>query len=205
MPPVTNWILQCKRVTRYYPFEEQMFFWTGDANTGVFSGGINGYFAEYEHAAELRGFKMPVTSYTMIASRYKEDRFLPRGPKEMTVLKKDYSALTSLLISGLDSTEIKTFKKRNREVRLSVDASLQTHLQTGLANDPKLSKNRVSVVVMSSKTGDVLASAAFPLPPVKNWEQLTMSLSIRINWIHGLQLPIRVLQLLRNQVLRLNC
>ncbi|RAJ35588.1 FtsW/RodA/SpoVE family cell cycle protein [Pedobacter cryoconitis] len=166
-----------KRVTRYYPFEEQMFFWTGDANTGVFSGGINGYFAEYEHAAELRGFKMPLTSYTMIASRYKEDRFLPRGPKEMTVLKKDYSALTALLISGLDSTEIQTFKKRNREVRLSVDASLQTHLQAGLANDPKLSKNRVSVVVMSSNTGDVLASAAFPLPAVKNWEQLTMSLS----------------------------
>ena len=166
-----------KRVTRYYPFEEQMFFWTGDANTGVFSGGINGYFAEYEHAAELRGFKMPVTSYTMIASRYKEDRFLPGGPKEMTVLKKDYTALTSLLISGLDSTEIKIFKKRNREVRLSVDADLQTHLQAGLANDQKLSKNRVSVVVMSSKTGDVLASAAFPLPPVKNWEQLTMSLS----------------------------
>ncbi|KIO78454.1 cell cycle protein [Pedobacter lusitanus] len=166
-----------KRVTRYYPFEEQLFFWTGDANTGVFSGGINGYFAEYEHAAELRGFKMPLTSYTLIASRYKEDRFLPRGPKEMTVIKKDYSALTSLLISGLDSTEIKTFKKRNREVRLSVDAALQTHLQTRLANDPQLSKNRVSVVVMSSKTGDVLASAAFPLPPVKNWEQLTMSLA----------------------------
>jgi len=164
-----------KRVTRYYPFEEQLFFWTGDANTGVFSGGINGYFAEYEHAAELRGFKMPVTGYTLTASKYKEDKFLPRGPKEMTVLKKDYSALTSLLISGLDSTEIKTFKKRNREVKLSVDADLQTHLQAGLAGDPKLSKNRVSVVVMSSGTGDVLASAAYPLPPVKSWEQLTMS------------------------------
>jgi hypothetical protein len=27
-----------KRLDRYYPFEEQMFFWTGDANTGVFNG-----------------------------------------------------------------------------------------------------------------------------------------------------------------------
>jgi hypothetical protein len=69
-----------------------MFFWTGDANTGVFNGSTNGYFAEYEHAAELRGFKMPISSYNVKASRYQEDRFLPRGVKEMTVAKKDYSA-----------------------------------------------------------------------------------------------------------------
>lgn len=164
-----------KRVTRYYPFAEQLFFWTGDANTGVFNGGINGYFAEYEHAAELRGFKMPLSSYNMTASHFREDRFLPGGPKEMTVLKKDYSALVPLLLSGLDSTEIKTFKKRNRDIKLSVDADLQTHLQQSLATDASLQKSRVSVVVMSSNTGDVLASAAYPLPPVKNWEELTMS------------------------------
>ena len=39
-----------KRLDRYYPFAEQMFFWVGDANTGVFNGSPNGYFAEYEHA-----------------------------------------------------------------------------------------------------------------------------------------------------------
>lgn len=166
-----------KRVSRYYPFEDQLFFWTGDANTGVFSGGINGYFAEYEHAAELRGFKMPITSYTLIASRYKEDRFLPAIPKEMTVMKKDYTALVPLLTSGLDSTQVSTFKKRNRDVKLSVDADLQTHIQSALASDPSLKNNRVSVVVMAANTGDVLASAVYPLPPVKNWEQLTMSSS----------------------------
>ena len=164
-----------KRVNRYYPFEEQLFFWTGDANTGVFNGSINGYFAEYEHAAELRGFKMPLTSYTLTASRYREDRFLPRGPKEMTVLKKDYTALVPLLISGLDTAEIAVFKKRNRDVKLTVDADLQTHIQSALAADPALKKSRVSVVVMESNTGDVLASAVYPLPPVKNWEQLTMN------------------------------
>jgi len=164
-----------RRPLRYYPFEEQLFFWTGDANTGVFNGGINGYFAEYEHAAELRGFKMPLSSYTLIASRYREDRFLPRGPKEMTVVKRDFSALSGLLISGLDTGEIARFKRRNRDVKLSVDASLQTHLQAALAADPAVRNNRVSVVVMSSATGDVLASAVYPLPAVKNWEQLTMS------------------------------
>ena len=164
-----------RRAIRYYPFEEQLFFWTGDANTGVFSGGINGYFAEYEHAAELRGFKMPLSSYTITASHYREDRFLPRGPREMTVVKRDFSALSPLLVSGLDSNDIAAFKKRNRDVKLSVDASLQTQLQKALGDDPDVKNNRVSVVVMSSNTGDVLASALYPLPQLKNWEQLTMS------------------------------
>jgi len=166
-----------KRVRRYYPFEENLFFWTGDANSGVFNGGINGYFAEYEHAAELRGFRMETTGYTLIASKYKENKFLPRGPKEMTVVKKDYAALVPLLISGLDTAEIAIFKKRNRDVKLSVDADLQTHLQQAIAADPGVAGNRVSVVVMEANTGDVLASAVYPLPPVKNWEQLTMSIA----------------------------
>ncbi|MFD2147068.1 penicillin-binding transpeptidase domain-containing protein [Mucilaginibacter antarcticus] len=34
--------------------------------------------------------------------------------------------------------------------------------------------NRVSVVVMLPSTGDVLASAVYPLPPIHNWDQLTM-------------------------------
>jgi cell division protein FtsW (lipid II flippase) len=163
-----------KRVTRYYPFEEQMFFWVGDANTGVFNGSTNGYFAEYEHAAELRGFKMPIASYNTHASRYQEDRFLPRGVKEMSVSKKDYSALAPLLIAGINSSEVEAFKKRNRDVQMTVDADLQTSIQKSIATDTSLYNNRVSVVVMLPKTGDVLASAVYPLPPVHNWDQLTM-------------------------------
>lgn len=163
-----------KRLARYYPFEEQMFFWTGDANTGVFTGSTNGYFAEYEHAAELRGFNMPVSNYNVHASRFREDRFLPRGIKEMTVSKRDYSALTPLLIAGINSDEVKSFKLRNRDVQLTVDAELQTSIQNSIAADTALNDNRVSVVVMEASTGDVLASALYPLPPIHNWEQLTM-------------------------------
>jgi cell division protein FtsW (lipid II flippase) len=163
-----------KRLTRYYPFEEQMFFWVGDANTGVFNGSTNGYFAEYEHAAELRGFNMPITNYNTHASRFKEDRFLPRGVKEMSVSKKDYSALAPLLKAGINSKEVAEFKTRNRDVKLTVDADLQTKIQKSIATDTSLYDNRVSVVVMLPSTGDVLASAVYPLPPVHNWEQLTM-------------------------------
>ncbi|GAB3931988.1 FtsW/RodA/SpoVE family cell cycle protein [Mucilaginibacter myungsuensis] len=163
-----------KRLTRYYPFEEQMFFWTGDANTGVFTGGTNGYFAEYEHAAELRGFKMPIANFNTHANRFQEDRFLPRGVKEMSVGKKDYGAIADLLIAGINSNEVTQFKKRNRDVKLAVDADLQTKIQQALASDTSLLDNRVSVVVMQAHSGDVLASAVYPLPPIHSWEQLTM-------------------------------
>jgi cell division protein FtsW (lipid II flippase) len=164
-----------QRVERYYPFEEQLFFWIGDNNTGIFNGSTNGYFAEYEHAAELRGFQTPVISFNTHASKYQEDRFLPRGVKEMTVSKRDYTALASLLLTGINSTEVEEFKKRNRNVKLSIDAALQTTIQHTMAQDTTLRKSRVSVVVMEDATGDVLASALYPLPPIKNWELLNMS------------------------------
>ncbi|QHS57538.1 FtsW/RodA/SpoVE family cell cycle protein [Mucilaginibacter sp. 14171R-50] len=164
-----------KRLDRYYPFDEQMFFWTGDANTGVFNGSPNGYFAEYEHAAELRGFKMPTEKFNVTANRYQEDRFLARGVKEMTVVKKDYSAIAPLLIAGINSKEVEAFKNRNRDVKLTMDAGLQTSIQNSIAQDTSLLDNRVSVVVMESNTGDVLTSAMYPLPPVHDWEKLTMS------------------------------
>jgi cell division protein FtsW (lipid II flippase) len=164
-----------KRLDRYYPFEEQMFFWTGDANTSVFNGSSNGYFAEYEHAAELRGFKLPTTNYNVTAHRYREDRFLARGVKEMTVVKKDYSALSPLLLAGINSKEVEAFKNRNRDVRLTMDAGLQTSIQNSIAADTALLDNRVSVVVMESGTGDVLTSAVYPLPPIHDWEKLTMT------------------------------
>ena len=164
-----------KRVDRFYPFEANMFFWTGDINTGIFNGSTNGYFAEYEHGPELRGFKTPVVSFNTKANRYQEDRFLPRGVKEMAVSKRDYAALAPLLLSGINSQEVEAFKKRNRNVRLTVDAGLQTSIQNSIAQDTSLRNSRISVVVMEDITGDVLASAVYPLPPVKNWELLNMS------------------------------
>lgn len=164
-----------KRVDRYYPFEEQLFFWIGDNNTGVFNGSTNGYFAEYEHAAELRGFQTPTISFNTQAKKYQENRFLPRGVKEMTVSKRDYKALAPLLLSGLNSDEVETFKKRNRDVKLTIDASLQTTIQNTMAQDTAIRNSRVSVVIMEDATGDVLTSAVYPLPPVKNWDLLNMT------------------------------
>ena len=166
-----------KRLDRYYPFAEDTFFWIGDANTGIFNGSTNGYFAEYQHGAELRGFETPTEKVTAIASAYREDRFLARGVKEMTVVKKDYSELAPLLLAGINSSKVEQFKKRNRDVQLTVDARLQTSIQRSIAMDDSLKDNRVSVVIMEDNTGDVLVSANYPLPPVNNWEQMTMTMA----------------------------
>jgi cell division protein FtsI/penicillin-binding protein 2 len=166
-----------KRVDRFYPFEAHTFFWTGDVNTGVFNGSTNGYFAEYEHAAELRGFQTPTISFNTKANRYQENRFLPRGVKEMTVSKRDYKALAPLLLAGINSDQVAAFKKRNRNVQLTIDAGLQAAIQQGIAGDDSLKNSRVSVVIMEDNTGDVLTSAVYPLPQVKDWEMLTMTVA----------------------------
>ncbi|MCW3091226.1 MAG: cell cycle protein [Ferruginibacter sp.] len=164
-----------KRADRYYPFGEQMFFWTGDANTGIFNGGSNGYFAEYVHGSSLRGFPTPTAKFQVTATRFRENRFLPQSTSEMTVNKRDYSALSPLLISGINGPEVQAFKNKNRDVRLTMDAALQTSIQKSIEADDSANIKRTSVVIMEDNTGDILASAAFPLPAIDNWDQLTLS------------------------------
>ncbi|GAC1563722.1 MAG: hypothetical protein NVS3B13_39080 [Mucilaginibacter sp.] len=161
-----------QRFDRFYPFQNQTFFWTGDMNTGIFNGGINGYFAEYEHAAELRGFKTPTTSYTVVASQFRENQFLPRQAVEMTVVKRDFKSLSALLLAGVNSSQVEAFKHKNRDITLSIDAGLQTAIQTSVSTDDSLKNNRVSVVIMEANTGDVLTSAVYPLPNIYNMTEL---------------------------------
>ena len=167
--------LAYKRLDRYYPFGEQTFFWTGDANTGVFNGSSNGYFAEYEHAAELRGFASPSAKFQVSAHRYKEDKFLPQAETQMTVSKRDYSALAPLLLNGINSDAVVHFKQLNRNVQLTIDGALQTNINQALATDDSVKIKRVSVVVLESNTGDVLASSSYPLAPVNDYDRLTLS------------------------------
>jgi cell division protein FtsI/penicillin-binding protein 2 len=167
--------LSHKRLDRYYPFYESMFFWVGDMNSGAFMGSTNGYFGEYEHMAELRGFPAPETSFEVKASRFRESRFLPRTETEMTVTQRDFSALSPLLLAGINSVEVEKFKKRNRDVQMTVDAALQTQLQQSLQTLDTLRNSRISVVVMEDNTGDVLASAMYPAAPVADMERMTLT------------------------------
>ena len=178
--------LSHKRLDRYYPFQEHMFFWTGDMNTGIFMGGTNGYFAEYEHIAELRGFSTPTINYNVVAGHFREDRFLPEVTKEMTISKKDYGVLADLLLAGINSDAVREFKKRNRDVQLTMDAGLQTEIQHSLQTIDSLQNSRISVVVMEDSSGDVLASASYPLPRTDEPETLNLTIAEQNQLSHWL-------------------
>jgi hypothetical protein len=126
--------LEYKRLDRYYPFAEQMFFWTGDANTGVFNGSSNGYFGEYEHASELRGFPTPSSKFEVSAHRFKEDRFLPQTSTEMTVSKRDYSALSGLLLAGINSKEVESFKTKKSRRSVNDGCSIADKSPKNISN-----------------------------------------------------------------------
>ncbi len=173
--PAALQTLSHKRLDRYYPFYESMFFWVGDMNTGAFMGSTNGYYGEYEHMAELRGFPAPETKFTVKAARFRENRFLPQTAVEMSVAKRDYSALAPLLLAGINSHQVDSFKRQNRDVQMTIDAGLQTGLQASLQALDTLKNSRISVVVMESNTGDVLASASYPAAPVNEPERMSLS------------------------------
>ena len=100
----------------------------------------------------MRGFASPSAKFQVSAHRYREDKFLPQTTTEMTVSRRDYSALAPLLLAGINSPQVVAFKQKNRNVQLSIDAVLQTSINQALATDDSVKIKRVSVVVMESNT-----------------------------------------------------
>ncbi|MCK8495788.1 FtsW/RodA/SpoVE family cell cycle protein [Spirosoma sp. RP8] len=163
-----------KRLQRYYPFGEQLFFWTGDLNTQLFWGQSNGYYAEATHFSELRGFNSRPRKTTLVATDYQADRFSPPVQQTRTLSVYDYSELAPALRAGIDSREVTDRKAQNRDIKLSLDAELQVALQKGLAKS-EYNDKRLSVVVLNAGSGDVLASATYPLPNLKTPDVMLLS------------------------------
>ena len=163
-----------KRLKRYYPFGEHLLFWLGDMNEG-FSFNKAGYGAEYRHLTALRGFdNYPTKDENIWSPSFRENGFLPPQNKPTPVSKYDYSALIPILKAGIDTTSsvFKDLKSKNRDIKLSVDAQLQTSIQTAIQEDADFNKYRTSVVVLNPNNGQVLASAVYPLPKVKQIQEL---------------------------------
>ncbi|GAB3727650.1 FtsW/RodA/SpoVE family cell cycle protein [Spirosoma lituiforme] len=152
-----------KRLQRYYPFGNQLFFWLGDLNTQLFWGQSNGYYAEATHLSELRGFNSRPRKTNLVTTDYRADRFSPSVQQTRTLSVYDYSELAPALRAGLDSREVAERKARNRDLRLSVNADLQVAIQRALVTSD-FRNRRVSVVVLDAGSGDILASALHPLP-----------------------------------------
>jgi cell division protein FtsW (lipid II flippase) len=168
---VTN--LTRRRLQRFYPFGEQLFFWVGDANTRLFWGQQNGYFAEAAHLSDLRGFDNHPRQNALLTSRYRADRFTPAVNRTLTLPLYDYRELAPALRGGIDGRVVAEHKNRNRNVNLSVDAALQVALQKGLAGS-EYNDKRLSVAVLDAATGEVLASALHPLPNLQRPDELSL-------------------------------
>jgi cell division protein FtsW (lipid II flippase)/cell division protein FtsI/penicillin-binding protein 2 len=162
-----------KRLRRYYPFEEHLFFWVGDYNTRLFWGQENGYFAEAGHLSQLRGFDTKPAKNTIITTRFQTDRFSKPITKAVGMVAYDYSAIAGLLRAGLGSKETAALKAKNRDLTLSVDAALQVELQKAIMSS-EFKNKRTSVVVLDAASGDVLASAIHPLPNLQAPEAMLM-------------------------------
>ena len=178
---------------RYYPFGNNLFFWLGDYNTSILWNDSEiyprGYIAERRHLAALRGFDNlknkngeEVERDTLTAKRYKGSPFLNPIEKEHPYINYSYDMLLPLLKDGLNGKEVEAWNKKriDRDIYLTVDAALQTKMQTEISNyvsNPELydvqkdyfkgeqwNKLRISVVVLNAQTGDLLCSANYPLP-----------------------------------------
>jgi cell division protein FtsW (lipid II flippase) len=155
--------LQRTHARRLYPFGNHLFFWVGDQNTQLFWGQNNGYFAEARHLSELRGFQNHPSKNRLTTTQFRADRFSPVVRQTRTLTEYDYSELATALRQGIDGEEVTHRKAAQRDIRLSVDAALQVRLQQKIAQS-QYQKNRVSVVVLDARSGEVITSANHPQP-----------------------------------------
>ncbi|MFD1142990.1 FtsW/RodA/SpoVE family cell cycle protein [Larkinella insperata] len=162
-----------KRLRRYYPFGDHLFFWVGDLNTQLFWGQSNGYYAEATHFSELRGFNSRPRKTDIVTTEYRADRFSQPVEQTRTLTVYDYRELAPALRAGIDSREVEERKAKNRDLKLSINAELQVALQKGLATSD-YRNHRLSVVVMDAASGDVMASALYPLPNLKTPEPMLL-------------------------------
>ncbi|HOA38407.1 MAG TPA: penicillin-binding transpeptidase domain-containing protein, partial [Flavihumibacter sp.] len=166
--------LQSKK-KRIYPFGADLFYWTGDYNTRLFWAQQNGYFAEARHLSALRGFETNPVKQEQLAMEYRPDRFTKPVAKAVELVRYDYTALTDALKNGIDSSNaaIRKIIDAPRNVQLTVDAGLQKEIQDSLARSAFNTK-RIAVVVLDAGSGDLLASAMYPLPDLQRPELLEL-------------------------------
>lgn len=180
------------RLKRYYPFGNHLFFMVGDFNSRLFftSKDRRGYLAEARHLSFLRGYddRMVDDNGRLVTVDLESDEFRPGkyfNNDSMLVVRgvqlRDYNVLLPALKSG---NQIGT---EPGDIRLTIDARLQTAIQNGLTNfvqddshkyfwvNPQTGARksrkfkdtdqlRISIVVLDAKNGDLLSSAMYPLP-----------------------------------------
>lgn len=182
-----------KRQSRYYPFGSHLAFMLGDRNSDLFlfnGSERSGYVAEIRHLSKLRGYnnrvdkdgkELPIVILKTDSLQIDKWHSVCNYEYKDTINLLNYSALIPYLQEGVYSDRVIDFNNRDenwwnigkikpKDIQLTIDAVLQTKLQYEIGKYVKeehshhLNKLRVSVVILDSKNGDLLASAIYPLP-----------------------------------------
>lgn len=146
--------------TRHYPLGSTTFHLLGDLRTHLNWSAANSSLIERDNAVTLQGFDD--------RARVIAVKDLRTGAPSYTV-RYDYRELIPLLRHRYEPNHpsVRRILERNRDVHASIDARFQLRaaqiLEQGLR---RTGQSQGAVVVLDSASGDLLAAANYPLPPL---------------------------------------
>jgi cell division protein FtsW (lipid II flippase) len=161
-----NWSGGRQGEKRYYPLGDLTFYLLGDLNTRLMWGHNQVYQAEYEHRSKLRGYNTGLKRESVQSEVQR--RFTPSHGKDTSYTKRkyDYSGLLPLLRSSQGGSTYQAFLEKDRDVQLTIDASLQQRVAEVVSHEAAgLPGDTIAVAALDAATGEVLASVTHPLPP----------------------------------------
>ena len=143
---------------RNYPLAGATYHLLGDRRTRINWGASNTSLEERDHESRLRGFD----DHERVVETSD-----PRTGRTVRIVKRDYSELVPLwrYRHRPGHPAVRRLMERPRDLRLTIDARLQTRLSDAL--DRQLARTRRSrgaIVVMDVSSGDVLAIVNAPRP-----------------------------------------
>lgn len=144
--------------SRYYPLGPAAFHLLGDLRTRVRWAAPNAAFEEKISRARLQGFNDGERVETVV---------LPRSGERVRVVRYDYSELVPLLRARMNPANpaVRKVMEAPRNVRLSIDARLQTRLSSAFEDYLRANGWRAGAVVVTRPvTGELLAAVSVPLP-----------------------------------------
>lgn len=162
---------------RFYPFGGKTFHLLGDLRTRTHWGASNTSYAERDSRIRLQGYDdfaevVPVTQ--------------PDGSTTEQI-RRDYAEIVPLLRHRWqpEHEAVKRILERNRDVRLTVDARLQSRVSEILRRVSREAGHGAAAVVLDADNGDLLASATYPWPermPVRIREDNASELTDRARY-----------------------
>ena len=151
----------CSRTeNRHYPLGGLTFDLLGDLRTRMRWGASNTSFVERDSATRLRGYDDRPTIVELKNSK--------TGARER-IVRYDYRELVPLLRHRYepDDPEVRRVIDRPRDVRMTIDARLETRAAQILARHLReAGETKGAVVVLDAATGDLLASVSYPAAPM---------------------------------------